>query len=269
MTTIHPTAIVAAGAEIGENVTIGPFTVIEDKVRLGAGTVIGPHVTVFNYTTIGEGCSLHDHAVLGDWPQDLAFNPATESYLRIGARCRIREGVTLHRGTKPGTATEVGDDCFLMANCHAAHNVKLGKAVIIANGSQLAGYVEVGDGAFISANCLVHQFCRIGRLVILAGGAAITKDVPPFCKTRNTALNIIVGLNVVGLKRAGIGPEERVAIKRAFTILYRSGLNVSQAVARLKQENSAPAREFAEFIETSHRGICPCRKTTAGDEADE
>ncbi len=256
VTSIHPTAIVDPGAEIGSGATIGPYAVIEDKVRIGAGTVVGPHAFLRRFTDVGDACRIHAHAVLGDWPQDTAFDPKTESYLRIGARCQIREGVTLHRGTKPGTATEVGEGCFLMVNSHLGHNVRLGASVIIANGALLAGYVEVGAGAFISGNCLLHQFTRVGRLAILAGGTAINKDVPPFCKTRGLAPNTVIGLNVVGLKRAGFGAEERQAVKRAFAILYQSGLNVSQAVARLKQEPSGPAREFTDFIESSRRGIC-------------
>lgn len=271
MTTIHPTAVVHSGAEIGKDVTIGPYAVIDDKVRIGAGTVIGPHVTLFRFTTIGEKCVLHANAVLGDWPQDVAFKPEDESYLRIGSNCRIREGVTMHRGTKPGTATEVGDGCFLMVNSHLGHNVKLGACVIIANGALLAGYAEVGDGAFLSGNCLIHQFTRIGRLAMLAGGTAITKDVPPFCKTSGGAGNTVVGLNVIGLRRAGMSPEDRLAIKRAFTILYRSKLNVSQAVERLKQDSSALVREFTEFIEASKRGVCRCRgrSVAGGDDAAE
>lgn len=267
MTNIHPTAIVHPGAEIGNNVAIGPFAVIEDQVRIGAGTTIGSHVTLLRFTAIGEDCNIHSHAVLGDWPQDTAFKPEQESFLRIGARCQIREGVTIHRGTKPGTATEVGDGCFLMVNSHLAHNVKLGASVIIANGALLAGYAEVGSGAFISGNCLVHQFTRIGRLAILAGGTAINKDVPPFCKTRGLAPNTVVGLNVIGLKRAGIGPADRLAVKRAFAMLYQSGLNVSQAVARLKREvDTDIAREFVAFIEASKRGICRCRGAAGEDE---
>jgi len=261
MTTIHHTAIVHAGAELGNNVTIGPYSIIDDKVRIGDDTTIGPHVNIYRFTTIGSSCSIHANAVLGDWPQDLAFKPEEESYLRIGAECQIREGVTIHRGTKPGTATEMGNNCFLMVNSHLAHNVKLGDYVVIANGALLAGYVEVGDRAFISGNCLVHQFTRIGKLAILAGGTAINKDVPPFCKTRGLAPNTVVGLNVIGLKRAGIGPADRLVIKRAYNILYRSGLNVSQAVERMKQEypDSSLAQEFWAFIEASKRGICRSR----------
>ncbi|MBU4200668.1 MAG: acyl-ACP--UDP-N-acetylglucosamine O-acyltransferase [Verrucomicrobia bacterium] len=270
MTTIHPTAIVHPGANLGNNVQIGPYAVIEDKVCIGDGTVMGPHVTICRFTTLGAACTIHANAVLGDWPQDVAFKPEEESFLRIGSHCMIREGVTMHRGTKPGTATEVGDHCFLMVNSHLGHNVKLGASVIIANGALLGGYVDVGDGVFISGNCLVHQFTRIGKLAILAGGTAINKDVPPFCKTQGLSPNTVAGLNVIGLKRAGIGLEDRLAIKRAFAILYRSGLNVSQAVERMKREYpSGLAQEFCVFIEASKRGICRCRGVSEKNADDE
>jgi UDP-N-acetylglucosamine acyltransferase len=144
-----------------------------------------------------------------------------------------------------------------MANSHLGHNVQLGNGVIIANGALLAGYVEVGDQAFISGNAVIHQFVRIGRLSMLSGGSGIGKDVPPFCTTVGVCRNRIGGLNIVGLRRAGIGLEERQAIRNAFKILYRSGLNVSQALERIKKEITWPAvQEFCAFIETSKRGIC-------------
>jgi UDP-N-acetylglucosamine acyltransferase len=195
--------------------------------------------------------------VLGDWPQDLGFKNEI-SFVKIGRNCVIREGVTIHRGTKAGTTTVVGDSCFLMANCHLGHNVQLGHHVIVVNGVLLGGYVEVGDGAFIGGNALVHQFTRVGRLVMLGGGSGSNKDVPPFCMTHGVMLNTISGLNLVGLRRAGLGPDERLQIKHAFDLLYRSGLNVSQAVAALKKEfTTGPASEWAPFIESSKRGICP------------
>jgi UDP-N-acetylglucosamine acyltransferase len=152
----------------------------------------------------------------------------------------------------------VGDGCYLMANSHLAHNVQLGKKVILANGALLAGYVEVGDGAFLSGNAIVHQFVRIGRLAMISGGGGIGKDVPPFCTTMGIARNTIAGLNIVGLRRAGFTAAQRQEIKRAFAILYRSGLNVSQALARLRAEFSdGPAREIWEFAAASKRGVCP------------
>ena len=253
---IHPTAIVNPKAELGANVTIGPFCVIDADVKIDANTSIGPHVTILPFTSIGAGCSIHANAVLGDLPQDTAFKD-TVSYVRIGANCTIREGVTIHRGTKPETETVAGEGCYLMANSHLAHNVKLGDYVVLVNGALLAGYVEVGDRAFISGNCLIHQFTRIGKLAILAGGSAFTKDVPPFCKTKGLVFNAVAGLNVIGLKRAGFGAPDRLAIKRAFHTLYQSGLNVSQATVQIRAESPTKAvLEFCEFVEQSKRGIC-------------
>ena len=253
---IHPTAIINSKAELGANVTIGPFCVIDADVQIGDNTRIGPHVTILPFTTIGSGCIIHANAVLGDLPQDTAFQDAV-SYVRLGAKCTIREGVTIHRGTKPETETVAGEGCYLMANSHLAHNVKLGDYVTLVNGALLAGYVEVGERAFISGNCMVHQFCRIGKLAIMAGGSAFNKDVPPFCKTKGLTINAVAGLNVIGLKRAGFGVPDRLAIKRAFHTLYQSGLNVSQATAKIRAESpSGPTMEFCEFVEQSKRGIC-------------
>lgn len=260
-TRIHPTAVVASGAELGPDVEVGPFAVIADHVRIGEGCRIGPHVVIHSFTTLGPRCRVHAGAVLGDLPQDVAFRGG-ESFVEIGADCVIREGVTIHRGTRPGTATVVGDGCYLMAFSHLAHNVRLGKRVTVVNGALLAGYVEVGDGAFLSGNCLVHQFTRIGRLAMLGGGAAVSKDVPPFCTARSASLNRILGLNVVGMRRAGMPAEARLQVKRAFHLLYRSGLNIRAAAARIREEfPDGPAREMADFVAASRRGICAFRET--------
>jgi len=264
---IHPTAVVDPGAVIGAGVTIGPFAFVDRDTRIGDGCVIGPHSVILRYTSLGPNCRVHSCAVLGDLPQDLAFKDEA-SFVKIGANCVFREGVTIHRGTKPGTATVVDDQCFLMANSHLAHNVQLGNGVIIANGALLAGYVEVGDRAFISGNAVIHQFVRIGRLAMLSGCSGIGKDVPPFCTTVGVCRNRIAGLNVVGLRRAGIGPEERQALRAAIKVLYRSGINVSQALDRLAKEFPQPAvQEICAFIRASKRGICTM-KGDAEEEAD-
>ncbi|MCX6993872.1 MAG: acyl-ACP--UDP-N-acetylglucosamine O-acyltransferase [Kiritimatiellaeota bacterium] len=266
---IHSTAIVNPKAELGANVTIGPFCIIDANVKIGDNTRIGPHVTILPFTTIGPGCTVHDHAVLGDLPQDLGFKADTISYVRIGANCTIREGVTIHRGTKPETETVVGDGCFLMVNSHVAHNCRLGNNVILINGSLLAGYVEVGEHAIISGNAQVHQFCRIGKLAMISGNSAISKDLPPFCIVGITR-NIIAGLNVVGLRRAGFGAPDRLAIKRSFHTLYQSGLNVSQATAKIRAESpTAAVLEFCEFVEQSKRGICRFEGRKDNDSAED
>lgn len=253
---VHPTAIVDDGAELGENVTVGPFSYLQDKVIVGNGTVIGPHATILAHTTLGHNCSVHAGATLGGTPQDVGFE-GVESYVKIGAHCIIREGVTIHRGTKANTTTEIGDNCFLMAFSHFAHNVRLGHGVIVANGALCGGYVEIGDQAFISGNCTIHQFVRIGSLAMLSGNSAASKDVPPFCMTRPVSLNTVVGVNVVGMRRAGMDSKDRREVKNAFSILYRSGLTVSEAVKKMQAEcPHGPVLKICDFIRSSRRGIC-------------
>lgn len=253
---IHQTAIAGKSAKIGKDVSIGPYSVIDEKVEIGDGCIIGPHVCICKYTTMGSGCKVHAGAVIGDVPQDLAFRDA-ETFVKIGKNCVIREGVTIHRGTKPGTATEIGDDCFLMANSHFAHNVRLLNNVIVANGALLAGYVEVGERAFISGNACLHQFIRIGRMAMIGGGCAISKDVPPFCTVAPASYNIIAGMNIIGMKRNGFTAEDRAEVKKAFKTLYVSGFNFTQAVEQIKTGQNHPAvKEFCDFIRASKRGIC-------------
>lgn len=254
---IHATAIVNPSARLGRDVVIGPFAIVEGNVEIGDGCTIGPHASILSFTTLGAGCRVHTGAVVGDLPQDISFKNEP-SYVRIGKNCLIREYTTIHRGTKPGTETVAGDGCFLMAGTHLAHNVKLGNGVIMANGSMLGGYVEVGDRAFISGGVSVHQFVRIGRLAMLGGGSGASKDVPPFCLTASVSLNRVVCLNMVGLKRAGFTIEQRQQIKAAFRVLYRDGLTVTDAVARMRDlfPEGSPPRELAEFAASSKRGIC-------------
>jgi UDP-N-acetylglucosamine acyltransferase len=266
---IHPTAVIEPGAELGEGVTIGAFAYVDRDVKLGDRCVLGPHTTILRYSTLGAGCKVHAGAVVGDVPQDLAFQDQ-ESYVTIGENCVIREGATVHRGTKPGTTTAVGEGCLLMAQSHLAHNVKLGNQVIVANGALLAGYVEVGDRAFISGNCLVHQFTRVGRLAMMAGASAVQKDVLPFCITRSVSPNTLMGLNVVGLRRAGFTAGDRRILKQALMVLYASNLNTSQAVETLEHEfDSALVHEWCDFIRASKRGICKFFKRSSYSEDSE
>jgi len=263
---IHPTALVSKNAEMADDVVIGPYAVIDDKVNLGSGVKIGPHAIIYRHTYIDKNCSIHAHAVIGDLPQDLAYKNCV-SYVRIGTGTTIREGVTIHRGTKPETVTEVGNNCYLMANSHLAHNVRLGNNVIIANGALLAGYVEVGEKVFVSGNCVIHQFVRIGRLAMLGGNSGISKDVLPFSIAASVERNLVVGLNVVGLRRAGISAADRLIIKRIFAALFRSGLNMSQAVEKIEREiQSSYVSEICDFIRSSKRGICGFKSSRENDD---
>ena len=253
---IHSSAVIGQDVRIGDAVSIGPFCVIEDGVVIGAGTFLGPHVTVFSGVTIGNECRLHAGAVIGDVAQD---RRATDGWsgVRSGDHCVLREGVTVHRGTEEGSVTEIGSQCMLMANAHCAHNVRLGEGVILANGVLLAGYVEVGDYAFLSGNSVVHQFGRIGRRAMVGGASALSQDLPPFMTSRPSTLNVVAGTNVVGMRRAGMDAEERRAVARAHRLLYRSGLTRKDAMAAIRAEfDAGPAREIADFVHASTRGVC-------------
>lgn len=263
---IHPTALVHPNAKIGCDVTVGPQAIIEEHVEIGDGCVIGPRASVLSFTTLGAGCRLHTGAVLGDIPQDLGFK-GERSFLRVGSGCIFREYVTVHRGTGEGTETVIGNHCFIMGGVHLAHNVHLGNHVIIANATLLAGHVQVGDRAFISGAVVVHQFVRIGRVAMLGGACAVGQDVPPFCTVEPMQGNLLSGLNVVGMKRAGLTLEQRAEVKEAFRILYRSEWTVSEAVARIREhfQEGSPAREMAEFVAASKRGICKLSRNADTD----
>jgi len=251
---IHPTAIVHPGAQLADDVIVGPYAVIDEHVTVGPRTRIEQGARLTGWTTLGADNRVDMHAIIGHEPQDAAFQGG-ESYVRIGDRNTFREFVTIHRGTKPGTATVVGNDCFLMGMAHLAHNCQLGNQVTICNGTLLAGYVAVEDQAFISGNCAVHQFVRIGRLAMVGGLTRIVKDVPPFLTTELDSA--VSAINLVGLKRAGISPQTRAEIKQAYKLLYRSGLNTAQALEALDRIATTPeVRQFIAFIRGSQRGIC-------------
>lgn len=253
---IHPTAHIDPTAQLAPDVQVGAFAVIERDVVIGPGTTIGPHAVILPFTTIGANVEIHGHTVLGDTPQDSAFDAATESFVEIGDACIIREGVTIHRGTKPGTTTRLGNHCFLMANSHLGHNAQVGDHAILANGVLLAGYAEIGERCFLAGNSVVHQFCRVGRLAMISGLGALSVDLPPFCILHHTETNRVSGLNSVGLRRAGIPPEERKQIKGAFRLLYREGLGPRDAVAAIREAfDDGPAIEMADFVAATKRGI--------------
>jgi len=258
---IHPTAIVAPGAKLGVDVEVGPFSIIEDGAVLGDRCRIGPHVMICGNTTLGDDCEVHMGAALGDAPQDISYKNE-KSYVRIGNRARIREHVTVHRGTAVDSATVIGDDCFLMALSHVAHNCHLGNRVILGNNVLLAGHVTVEDRVIISGGCAVHQFVRVGTLAFFGGGVRVNKDVPPYMTVNND--NTISMFNVVGLRRAGFNDAARAGVKAAFQKLYRSGLNLSQALAAIESTEVCPeVRYLLDFIHASKRGVCSSHSTHA------
>lgn len=258
MALIHPTAVVGSQAELDGTVQVGACTVIEDGVRLGPRCRIGPHCHLLGNTTLGADNVVHAGCVLGGDPQDLAYTGAV-TRLAIGSGNRFREHVTVHRGTREGTATEIGDGNYFMAQSHVAHNCRIGNHVIMVNAVLLGGYVEVEDRAFLGGGAVVHQFCRVGTLAILRGLARISKDVPPYCMAVEN--NELVGLNSVGIKRAGFSVEQRNKLKDAYATLFLNGLNITQALASLEQNPLTPELDhLAGFIRSSKRGICAARK---------
>ncbi len=261
---LHPTAVIHPDAELGANVTVGPYAVIEGAARIGAGCTIQAHAIIGAHVAMGESNVIGYGAILGGDPQDFAFQPETRSAVRIGNGNRIREYCTIHRGTSDDSATVVGDGCFLMAGAHLAHNVQLGNQVILANNVLLGGHVRVEDRVFVGGGCVFHQHMRVGRLAICQGLSAFSKDIPPF--TTAAERNGIAGLNVVGLRRAGFSPEQRTEIKEAFALVYRRGLNTTQALAAARERSwGAEAQAFFDFISAAKkRGICDFLATRAG-----
>ena len=252
---IDSTALVHPNARIADHVAIGPFCIIEDEVAIGAGTRLDSHVIVKNYTTLGKDNHLYPGVVLGNDPEDKHF-AGPRSYLRVGDRNTFREYSSASRGTPPESATLIGDDNYIMIGVHVAHNCRLGNNIVMCNNCSLGGYVEIEDGAFLSANVLVHQYSKIGRLAMISGSTRVNLDVPPFLLAANFNISAH-GLNLVGLKRAGISPEAIGQLKKAYRILYRSQLVLQEALERIEQEIPTPeAQHLVEFIRRSERGIC-------------
>ncbi len=267
---IHPTAIIDPKAEIGADVFIGPYVIIEGNVKIGRGTKIYARAHILGATEIGEDCQIHMGAIIGHEPQDLGFKDQ-ESLLKIGHRNIFRENVTVHRGTQKGSMTYIGHDNYFMGGVHIAHNCTIGNKVILCNNALVAGYVQIEDQAFISGGVVIHQFTRIGKLAMISGWSALSKDVPPFLIAQGR--NCVKAINVVGLRRAGYPLSVRREIQRAFKTLFRSGLNIHQALSVLEaQELSPEVRYMVEFIKNSKRGICrgnPRRQTRISAEMEE
>lgn len=254
MSKIHPSAIIHPKAVLGQNNEIGPNVIIEEGVKIGSNNKIWQGAFIAAGTEIGDSNQIHMHAVVGHEPQDLAFkNSAT--FTKIGNHNVIREFVTIHRGTKEGSSTVIGDHNYFMAYAHIAHNCKVGNHVILVNNASLTGYCEVEDYAFLSGFVGLHQFTKIGSFVIVSALSAVNKDVPPFmmCGGRPA---VVQGINVIGLRRGGFDAATREEIKQAYKTLYRSGLNVSQAIEVLERDFKSPqVKHLVEFVKSSERGI--------------
>lgn len=252
--TIHKSAVIADGAQIHETAEIGPFVVVGPHVKIGAGTNLGAHVVVDGHTTIGDNCKIFAGACIGLEPQDLKYNNEPTGVV-IGNNVVIREYVTIHRATHEGFTT-IGDNCFLMNYCHIAHNCQVGNNVIMANATTLAGYVVVGDGAVFGGICVIHQHVRIGRLCMMSGLTGARVDLPPFSVADGRPA-MVRGLNVIGMRRAKLNPDTRAKLKTAYKILYKSGLNYSQAITKIEEElnGSAEVKEICDFFKSSKRGV--------------
>lgn len=253
---IHSTAIIHPGADIDPSVEVGPYAVIGEHVSIGTGTKVGPHAVVEGWTTIGQDNVIFQFASIGADPQDLKF-AGEKSFLEIGDRNRIREFVTIHRGTADGGGlTQIGDDCLFMAYSHVAHDCKVANHVIMANAATLAGHCEVDDYAILGGLSAVHQFTRIGCHVMISGGSMVAQDIAPYCIAQGDRAEI-AGINLIGLKRRGFSDLALAQIKNAYKVIFRQNLRLEEAIAKLNEltDLTAEAKLFIEFIRSSQRGI--------------
>ena len=255
MTNVHPTAIIHPGAELADGVEIGPYSVVGPNVRIGSGTRLMAHVFVDGWTAIGSDCVIFPFASIGTRTQDLKYKGG-QPRVEIGDRNTVREYVTVNAATSDGDVTKIGSDCLLMAYVHVAHDCILGNGVIMANAATLAGHVIVEDMVGIGGLCGVHQFVRLGKLCYTGGFSKITQDIPPFMIADGAPVSIHT-INSVGLKRRGISDESQGLLKKAYKILYRENLSVSQAVEKIEKElQLVPEIKYLiDFIKNSTRGI--------------
>ena len=251
---IHPTAVIAPDAKLGENVAIGPYAVIEEDVILGDGCQIAAHAVIKRHTRMGARNRVAEHAVIGGDPQDFKFKADCLSYTEIGDDNWLREGVTIHRGSREGSVTRLGSGCFLMAYTHIAHDCQVGNQVVMANTAGVAGEVVVADKAFISAAVTVHQFCRIGRNAMIGLSSKVVQDALPFCITDGNP-GRARGLNLVGLRRSGFAKEDIAALKEAYRLLYSTKVTLAEALAAMGEMPSPAVGELKAFIESTKRGF--------------
>ncbi|MFO7556880.1 MAG: acyl-ACP--UDP-N-acetylglucosamine O-acyltransferase, partial [Desulfobacterales bacterium] len=253
---IHPTAIVDSKADLGSNVDIGAYSIIGPNVQIGSGTVIGPHVVIRPYVEIGPDCQIYQYASIGEVPQAIKFQ-GEETHVKIGRGSVLREFVTVNRGTEfGGGITEVGEENFLMAYVHIAHDCKTGRNVIMANNATLAGHIVIEDFVTVGGLVAIHQFVRIGDYAYIGGKSAVVKDIPPYVIAAGDRAKLH-GLNSVGLKRQGFSQETLSCLKKAYRIIFRIGLTQNEALERVKAEVEQVPEviNFIRFIKSSQRGI--------------
>ena len=260
---IHPLSCVSSGAKIGENVEIGPFCVVEKGAVLGDGCRLKSHVTIKSSATIGKNNTFFEGAVIGGVAQHIVM-PTDPGKVIMGDNNVVRESVTIHGGMKAEGKTVVGNSCFFMVNAHVAHDCTIGNNVILTNNCMLAGHVSIGERAFVSGAVAIHQFCNVGTLAMVGGQAHITKDVPPFV-TVDGLSSLVVGLNSIGLRRAGYTATDLRQLKEAYHLVYNSGLPWNEVLDRLKAEFAEdPGAEFHRFFSKTTRGIVNERRMPRG-----
>lgn len=250
--TIHPTAIVSSDAQLGDAVTVGPFAIIGPRVTVGEACVIGPHVILETCVKMGARVKVGAGSILGGDPQDLKYK-GEETWAEIGDDCVIREYVTVNRGTTQSYKTSVGKGCLLMSYVHVGHDCHIADGVVVSSSTGLAGHVEIGERAIVNGMVGVQQFTRIGTFAYVGGHSAVRKDIPPYCRTDGEN---VLGFNKVGMTRAGLSPDALEALGQAYRILFRSSLNVTQALEKLRAEAMTPEVDtLVRFIEASERGV--------------
>jgi UDP-N-acetylglucosamine acyltransferase len=253
---IDPSAVIDPTAELAEGVSIGPYSIIGPDVAIGAGTTVGPHAVINGPTRIGRENRIFQFTSIGDAPQDKKY-AGEPTRLEIGDRNTLREFVTINRGTvQDEGVTSLGNDNWIMAYVHIAHDCRIGNHTIFANNASLAGHVTIGDYVILGGFTLVHQFCAIGSHALTAFGSGISRDVPPFVTVGGSPARAH-GLNMEGLRRRGFSPDTRMALKRAYRTLYRENRTLEDALAQLRQQadGNAEVAVLAEFLEQQTRGI--------------
>jgi len=253
---IHETAIIHPGAKLDEDVEVGPYTVIGENVRIGRGTKIWPHVHLEGWTTIGEDCQIFTGATIGNDSKDLKYDRGSRTFAIIGDRNVIREYASISRATGKDDATVIGNDNLLMTFVHVAHDCKIGNNTILASFATLGGHVVIEDRAIIGAQAAFHQFVRVGIMALAGACSKVVQDIPPYMISDGFPASVR-GLNVVGLRRNGVSPEARLLLKKAHKLLFRSNLNRTQALEKIREEVEMceEVAHLLKFIESSERGI--------------
>ncbi len=263
---IHPTAVISPQAELADNVVVGPYVIIEGKVKIGPDCLLRPHSVLIGPLNMGKSNVVFPGAILGERPQHLRYNDEPTA-TDIGDHNVFREHVTVHRGTSHSMVTRIGSHNYFMVNCHVGHDCVIGDRCILTNGALVGGHCILGDGVYLSGNSAVHQFVRIGRLALLSGCSATTKDIPPFVIQQN--IDHVVGVNVIGMRRAGLRNDQINAVRQAFRFIFRAGLTLPAAMARIEQELGAfdVVQELLGFLRDCKKGINPMRERTRLDAA--